>query len=407
MVRKKQFIMRYKHSTRARQRAGHARLSYLLGLCLALCGIMLPVPSTPTVLADGGAPNLAYIAGGGQGLSIVDIGQQKVTRNLALGGDPAMVYLTSDGRYVYVAQPGLNKVTMLAASTTKAVCSVTIPGQPSLFAYDLGVNTLYVAGNGASSITALNGNSCEITKTIATDGPVSGMATAEVGSGTNGGTGNQLWFTTTNNVNVYQEGKIQKIAVPGEPQYLSVPQGATVYVTTRQGTVVAIDLQTLQATKPLVSGGDFGPMDFDAYTGEIYVPDKAHNRLVVLTPLTYGSDKIPAEPDHVIPMAATPQSVAITSDGNLGFVALSSGKVAMLDIPGKALINTLSVGGSPRFIITGLYPPTASPAASQSTNDNGTPIPTTLLYIMATVALLLLLVIAVLITLAQDRKSVV
>ncbi|MGH2478247.1 MAG: YncE family protein, partial [Ktedonobacteraceae bacterium] len=247
-----------------------------------------------------------------------------------------------------------------------------------------------------------NGNSCEITKTIATDGPVSGMATAEVGSGTNGGTGNQLWFTTATALNVYQQNNIQKITVPGGPQYLSIPQGATVYVTTRQGTVVAVDLQTLQATKPLMSGGDFGPMDFDAQTGEIYVPDRLHNRLVVLTPLTYGSSTIPPEPNHVIPMAATPQSVAITADGNLGFVALAGGKVAMLDIPGKSLINTLSVGGSPRFIITGLYPPTALP---QSTNDNGTPIPTTLLYILAAVALLLLLVIAVLIILAQRRKA--
>ncbi|MGH2481492.1 MAG: hypothetical protein ACRDHW_17705, partial [Ktedonobacteraceae bacterium] len=96
--------------------------------------------------------------------------------------------------------------------------------------------------------------------------------------------------------------------MPGGPQYLSIPPGATVYATTRQGGVVAVNLQTLQASSPLVSGGDFGLMDFDAQTGEIYVPDKAHNRLVVLTPLTYGSDTIPSEPNHVIPMTATPQS---------------------------------------------------------------------------------------------------
>ena len=112
-------IMRSTYSTRPRQRAGHARFSSLLGLCLALCGIMLLPPSPPTALADGGAPNLAYIAGGGQGLSVVDIGQQTGTRNLALGGDPASVYLTQDGRYVYVAQPGLNKITMLAALADK------------------------------------------------------------------------------------------------------------------------------------------------------------------------------------------------------------------------------------------------------------------------------------------------
>jgi hypothetical protein len=49
--------------------------------------------------------------------------------------------------------------------------------------------------------------------------------------------------------------------------------------------------------------------------------------------------------------------VAITSDGQLGFIALSGGNVAMLDVPGKQIVNTLSVGGNPHFIITGLYPP--------------------------------------------------
>src|SRR5260370_450983 len=46
-----------------------------------------------------------------------------------------------------------------------------------------------------------------------------------------------------------------------------------------------------------------------------------------------------------------------TRIGQLGFIALAGGQVAMLDIPGKQIINTILVGGNPRFIITGLYPP--------------------------------------------------
>jgi hypothetical protein len=38
-------------------------------------------------------------------------------------------------------------------------------------------------------------------------------------------------------------------------------------------------------------------------------------------------------------------------------VALSGGKVVMLDVPGRQIANTIDVGGSPHFIITGLYPP--------------------------------------------------
>jgi hypothetical protein len=38
-------------------------------------------------------------------------------------------------------------------------------------------------------------------------------------------------------------------------------------------------------------------------------------------------------------------------------VALSEGKVVMLDVPGRQIANTFIVGGTPHFIITGLYPP--------------------------------------------------
>lgn len=380
-----------------------ALMPRLFALCLTLSGLLLMTLTTPQAYADGGAPNLAYVAGGAQGLSVVDIGQQKVIKTVALAGNPAAVYLTLDGRYVYVAQPGLNRVTMLDANSGGTVCSVGIPGQPSLFAYDPGVNILYVAGNGAASITALEGNSCAIKKTLATSGPVYGMGPAIVGSGQNGGADNQLWFSTSSALNVYQQGKIQSISIPGGPQYVTVPQGATVYVTTRAGTVVAVSLQTLQPTAPLVTGGDFGPMDYDMFTGEVYVPDKKHNQLDVLTPIYSESTSLPKEPNHVIPLGVAPQSVAITSDGNLGFVALADGHVAMLDIPGKTLINTISVGGTPSFIITGLYPP---PSGSQKgpTVSNSTPFSTMLLYIMAGVALLLLLVIVFLMILAKRRR---
>lgn len=382
-----------------------ANIPRLLGLCVALFGILLFMPTAPVAHADGGAPNLAYVAGGSQGISVIDIAQQKVTRNFALDGNPAMLYLTLDGRYLYTAQPALNRVSMLNTSTGKVVCNVSVPGQPSLLAFDAGVNLLYAAGNGTSGITALQGGTCTVKKTIPTDGPVYGLATAEVGSGPNGGTGNQLWFTTSKDLNVYtiQPDRTRKIAISGTPQYISVPPGATVYATTRQGTLVAVSLQTLQVTPPLLQGGEFGPMDFDAFTGEIYVPDKKHNQVEVLTPIYYGSTSIPREPNHVIPLDVAPQSVAITGDGNLGFFALTGGKVAMYDIPGKQLSNTFDVGGDPRFIITGLYPPAVK--NSPRNIANGLPIPANILWILVAGAIILLLVITLMLLLARRKKA--
>lgn len=377
----------------------------VLGICIVIWGALLLLPGAPLAHADGGAPNLAYVAGSGPGISVIDIAQQKITRTIPLDGNPSMLYLTLDGRYLYAAQPALNKVSMLDTSGGKLICSASVPGQPSLLAFDAGVNLLYAAGNGSSGITAINADTCTIKKTIPTSGPVYGLATAEVGSGPNGGTGNQLWFTTHNTLNVYtiQPDKTRTIAIPGDPQYISIPPGATVYVTTRQGTVLAVSLQNLQPTAPLLQGGDFGPMDFDAFTGEVYVPDKAHKQIDVLTPIYYGVATIPHEPNHIIHLNVAPQSVAITGDGNLGFFALSGGQVEMYDVPGKQFSNTFAVGGNPRFIITGLYPPIIR--NSPQNNANGAPIPANPLLWASVIGGLLLLVIAGLLLFARQKRG--
>ncbi|HEX6108251.1 MAG TPA: hypothetical protein VFZ02_02475, partial [Ktedonobacteraceae bacterium] len=44
-------------------------------------------PGIQHAYADGGAPNLAYVAGTAKGISVIDIGQQKVTGSFTMGGD--------------------------------------------------------------------------------------------------------------------------------------------------------------------------------------------------------------------------------------------------------------------------------------------------------------------------------
>ena len=82
-------------------------------LCvLTLFLLLLPLSQHAT--ADGGAPNLAYVAGGGPGISVVDIGQKRVTSTFKLGGSPHSVYLSLDGRFLYITQPALDQISVLA-----------------------------------------------------------------------------------------------------------------------------------------------------------------------------------------------------------------------------------------------------------------------------------------------------
>jgi PQQ-like domain len=336
-----------------RERMLHTIRRVMLALAIALPALLL----STVAYADGGAPNVAYVAGTANGISVIDISQQKVTRTIAVNGTPHTVFLSLDGSFLYVTEPQQGQVAVLAANTGNEVCHASLPGRPSLLAIDNGSNTLFVAG-GAASVSSIDPATCKIKHTFQTNGPVYGIAVAAVGSSLSGDTGNQLWVSAGNTLTTFDDvtGKvIGSIVIPGSPSYITIPPGATIYVTTQSGSILAVDLTTRKVTQ-LVTGGQYGPMDFNENTGEVYVPDIAHSQLVVLTPVNAGF-ALPHEPGRIIKLSNPPTSIAITSDGQLGFVALAGGSVAMLDIPGRATVTTFHVGGNPQFIITGLYPP--------------------------------------------------
>ncbi|HEY4385016.1 MAG TPA: YncE family protein [Ktedonobacteraceae bacterium] len=324
-------------------------LAYLL--CLTLCQFH-------TVRADGGAPQVAYVSGTPKGISIIDIAQQKVVGTIATPESPQTLLLSIDGRYLFVTQPQQNHFLSLSAKTGKTICSANIPGAPSLLSLDPTTNTLYVAGNAANRVTALDGLTCHIKQVFPTNAPVYGVALALANINLADGKNNQLWVATTHALQVFdaQTGQsLATITLPQEPQFLSIPPGSTVYTATHQGSIEAIDIKR-HTTMTVITGGSYGPMDFNEQTGEMFVPDRKSSRLLVLAPVTVGAP-LPQEPRRVIPFPSTPVSIAITSDGQLGFVALQNGTVSMLDLPGRQTIATLTVGGSPHFLITGLNPP--------------------------------------------------
>lgn len=330
--------------------------SWPLWLFSALTLVLLLSLAPRHAFADGGAPNLAYVAGTAAGITTIDVAQQQVTGTFSPGGDPHIILLSSDGRFLYVTQPAFGRVSIIAARNGKTLCTASLPGQPTLLALGPASGLLYAAGNGAPGVSALDAGNCAVRHTFKTLSPVYGLAAGLIGSGSD--IRDQLWVSGTNSLTIFDQHGQQLGSVPiaDGPQYLSLPGGYAVYVTTRQGGVDAVDIGTRRVV-PLLTGGKFGPMDYDAITGEIYAPDQQNNQVDVLTPLYPGTGPAPHEPNRVIHVDGAPLSVAITSDGQLGFVALSAGKVVMLDIPGRTIVNTISVGGNPRFIITGLYPP--------------------------------------------------
>lgn len=353
---------------------------------------------SPSAYADGGAPQLAYVAGTARGISIIDIAQLRVTGAIPQAGNPRTVLLSPDGHALYVTQPALGRVAVINTKTGKTICAASLPGQPSLLALSIDSTVLYAAGQGDTRVRAIDPTTCAIQRTFETPEPVSGLAVA-ASAATNAtpSTPNQLWITGTTALTVFEVNGhlLGSVPIAGGPQNISIPAGFTAYVTTRQGTVLAVDLNTRRVFRTLLSGGQFGSMDYNAITGEVYVPDELHNQLDILTPIIAGTLSMPREPARIIHLSSSPQSVAITNDGQLGFVALSNGQVLMLDIPGRSTITSIAVGGTPHFIITGLYPPAyTSPSGSQQTatsSSSSQPITLSLLIVLVVLAALLLL----------------
>src|SRR5579875_1607391 len=325
-------------------------------LCLSLLLWAIGFCVSP-IYADGGAPQLAYVAGGARGVSIIDIAQRRVTGTIAVAGNPQTVLLSLDGSTLYVSQPALGQVAAINAKTGKTLCVAHLLGQPSLLAFSLDGTVLYAAGQGDSSVRALNPTTCAIQRIFQTHEPVYGLAVAA--------------STAVN-------------ATPSTPEQLWIA-GST------KLTVFEVDGHLL-GTVP-ISGGQFGPMDYNAITGEVYVPDRLHNQLDVLVPVTAGTGALPKEPVRTFHVSSSPQSIAITSDGLWGFVALVNGQILMLDLPGRKDVASIAVGGVPQFIITGLYPPavsaTPAPQKTATLPASMPPVGTLLLIIAIILAILL------------------
>jgi DNA-binding beta-propeller fold protein YncE len=280
----------------------HNRIYYFFLFGLALSGFLSPLQAD----ADGGAPDLVYVAGSPGGVGIIDVAQQKITGEFTVAGDPYTILLSPDGRELYVTQPATGHVIAMATKTKQMICSATFPGHPALLALNSDGTVLYVAGRNETTIIALDPQTCELQHSFQTTEPIYWITAA--GVSTANALQTQLWVAGMSAVSILDEqGQIlDSIPIAGGPRFLCIP----------------VD---------------------------------------VLSSVLAGSGLTPQEPTRVIHLSNSPQAIAITNDGQLGFIALSGGMVDMLDIPARRLIKAFSVGGSPHFIITGPYPPPGVP----------------------------------------------
>src|SRR5438876_6727143 len=176
--------------------------TFILLFVLSLPGLYF----APHTYADGGAPNLAYVSGTSSGVSVIDVGQAKVTKTIQVVGAPHTILLSQDGGFLYVSQPAVGQVSVIRTGTGRIFCTAHLPGDPSLLAIDPDMNTLYAAGSGSAQVTALDPTNCKILNTFGVNGPVYGLAVAlTAGSSINSSTSNQLWVASTDGLTIFDD----------------------------------------------------------------------------------------------------------------------------------------------------------------------------------------------------------
>jgi len=364
---------------------GHGRGPQLL-VALFVLGLGLgALPGAPLAHGDGGAPNLAYVVGGGSGgndLTVVDVSKRQVTGGVRLRGAPSAVVLSFDARTAYVAEPAANAVAVVDTGALAVAASLPVGTAPSALAlgFTRGAEALFVAASGSNAVEILDVAKRRVVGAVAVGRRPSGLALAAPGSG--------IVITDINDEELYvansdddtvsvistdQQQVIATIPAPGGPLGVVVPAtGGVAYVSVRSGAILALSLarHTLLGTVMRLPDGHVpGQMDYNAVTGEIYVPDPAGGQVDVLRPVSAGAAggtfNAPAEPARTLAVAGGPAAVAITFDGALGFVAArDAGKIELFDVAAHRALASIAVGGSPRAMVTGPFPPATTSSTS-------------------------------------------
>ncbi|MGH2515100.1 MAG: hypothetical protein ACRDHP_05535 [Ktedonobacterales bacterium] len=360
-----------------------------LGVGLLMLGLMLGIlaPGAPVAFLDGGAPNLAYVVGGGtdgRELVIVDVAKRAVTGRVNLGAAGSSVALSGDASVAYVALPSAGTVAVVDATRRVVTANIAVGGGPQvvLRGFSRGTSVLFVTVAGRNAVAMVNPATRTVLATIPVGAHPVGEALAGQGSGIVDSDINdaQLYVANTGSDSVSvlstdQRTVLATIPMPEPPLQIVIPAtGGIAYVATTAGGVYALSLahhSVLGKLLQLPGNSAPGQMDYDAVTGQIYVPDPAGSVVEVLAPTTdSGSDaapRLPIEPARTIPLPGGPAAVAITFDGSFGFVAeRDSGRIVMLDVASHQTLATIAVGGAPRAVLTGAYPP-ALPAESSPT----------------------------------------
>ncbi|MGH2486473.1 MAG: YncE family protein, partial [Ktedonobacterales bacterium] len=202
-------------------------------LATLLLAYICALAAISPAFADGGAPNLAYVAGGGANgsdLDVIDMSKLSVSWHTTLDSAPYSVLLSPDSHELFATEPAANKLIFVGARDHHVDSSLTVATRPTAMALDLASspNRLYVAEQGSNAVAVVDTSKRRVVATIPVGAHPSGVAVAGASSGIPNPHDTQVYVANTdsNSVSVIatqEQRVVATIAVPGAPTGVVIP----------------------------------------------------------------------------------------------------------------------------------------------------------------------------------------
>lgn len=251
--------------------------------------------------------------------------------------------VTTHGDIALVAQLNFNSVARLDLTIDSMVNSIGVGSLPVISVVNPSGTTAYVTNLGGGSVSIVDLASNAQTGTISVSG--SPFALAINPGGTH-------LFVTTNvdavwKIDLATNAIVGSLPLPATSHHiLADPNDQILYVATRDGgTVLEVDWQSMTVLRTFSFGGRTQGLAISQDRSQLFVANELSNELHFVD-LASGSFTSTA-------LASGGEGLTLSADGSTIWVGLVfSGQVQSVDRVTRSVVQTITVGGTPRELAT-------------------------------------------------------
>lgn len=279
----------------------------------------------------------------GKALKIVDLTTRKRLPDLRLAVTPDHMQLSPDGYLVAIGDIAAGKVAIVSLHQGRMLSIIEGLAQPYNLSFSADAALIYVANMAARHISVISSSQGRVIYDVpVTDKGISGNSGFQGVTNVTRTPSGRYGFATVKggnflNIVNLDNGKIAKVLPLGEDPWRAygTADGRMMLVPNNGArTVSVIDTSSLEVVATLPGAGDVTSVNTGWFDSVAFVTSRSERKAIVINLMTMkavGEIALPGEPDPGV----------VTPDGRKLYVALKSGKVAVIDTRAQKLVAVI------------------------------------------------------------------